>query len=105
MFDPKIQITQNPHKLSEAAADLFIQIAREAINRHREFSVALSGGSTPRSLYTLLASEKYRSAIDWSSVSFFFGDERNVPEDSDESNYRMADKTLLGPLKINAHQI
>ena len=105
MATREIQIKENAAALNEAAAELFIRIAQEAIDQHKWFSVALSGGSTPRSLYSLLASESYSSAIDWSRVSFFFGDERNVPPDSDESNYRMAHETLLGPLGINAKQV
>jgi len=105
MATREIQIKENAAALNEAAAELFIRIAQEAIDQHKWFSVALSGGSTPRSLYSLLASESYSSAIDWSRVSFFFGDERNVPPDSDESNYRMAHETLLGPLGINTKQV
>ena len=105
MTTREIQIKENAAALNEAAAELFIRIAQEAIDQHKWFSVALSGGSTPRSLYSLLASESYSSAIDWSRVSFFFGDERNVPPDSDESNYRMAHETLLGPLRINTKQV
>ncbi|MEO8574607.1 MAG: 6-phosphogluconolactonase [Pyrinomonadaceae bacterium] len=105
MFDPEIQIKRNSLELNEAAAELFIRLAHDSINAYRNFSVALSGGSTPRSLYALLASEKYRSSISWELVSFFFGDERAVPPDSDESNYRMAHETLLGPLRISEEQI
>ena len=92
-------------ELSRAAAGLVIQIAEEAIEKRDAFSVSLAGGSTPRSLYSLLASEEYRTAIDWSKVTFFFGDERNVPPDSPESNYRMVHETLFGPLKIDPHRI
>jgi 6-phosphogluconolactonase len=105
MADRHILIKENAPALNEAAADLFLQIAQQAIDEHRNFSVSLSGGSTPRSLYSLLASEKYRSAIDWTLVSFFVGDERNVPPESQESNYRMAHDALLGPLRIAAKQV
>jgi 6-phosphogluconolactonase len=105
MSKREIQVSRNPEELKEAAADLFIKIAIEAINDHETFSVALSGGSTPRGLYSLLASEKYRSAVDWTRGVFFFGDERNVPTDSDESNYRMANETLLGPLGIDPARV
>src|SRR4051812_10708807 len=77
-----ILIKKDLEELSSAAADLFSQIANDSISRKGFFSVALSGGSTPRSLYSLLASDRFRDTIDWSKVRIFFGDERNVPHDS-----------------------
>jgi 6-phosphogluconolactonase len=62
--------------------------------------VALSGGSTPRALHALLAAEPYARELPWSSVRFFWGDERCVPARSPRSNYRMARETLLQPLQI-----
>lgn len=67
--------------------------------------MALAGGSTPKSLYQLLASDKFKDQIDWRKVFFFFGDERNVPPDSKKSNYRMANENLLQPLQIRAENI
>src|SRR5215203_457093 len=95
-----ILIKKDLEDLSSAAADLFSVIANDSIARKGFFSVALSGGTTPRSLYSLLASDRYRDSIDWSKVRIFFGDERNVPHDSPESNYRMACETLIDPLGI-----
>ncbi len=91
--------------LSQAAAQYVVQIANEAIVTHGRFIIALSGGSTPRKLYTLLANEPYRSQINWSLVEVFWGDERNVPADSPDSNYRLAWDTLLNTISIPAHQI
>ncbi|MEP6705205.1 MAG: 6-phosphogluconolactonase [Acidobacteriota bacterium] len=105
MPDREIHIKRDADELSRAAADLFIEIALRPIDEHQNFSVALSGGSTPRSLYSLLSSGSYRSSLDWKQVTFFFGDERNVPADSEQSNYRMAYETLLGPLGIRDEQI
>ncbi|MEO6334304.1 MAG: 6-phosphogluconolactonase [Pyrinomonadaceae bacterium] len=105
MPDREVHVKRDADELNRAAADLFIEIARRSIDDHQNFSVALSGGSTPRSLYCLLSSDNYRSAIDWKQVTFFFGDERNVPPDSGQSNYRMAYETLLGPLGIRAEHI
>jgi len=102
---PKIQVAKTLDELSVAAADRITDIAKDAIEKRDTFSVSLAGGSTPKSLYSLLASEKYRTLLDWSKGTFFFGDERNVPPDSLESNYRMAHETLLGPLKIDPHRI
>lgn len=86
--------------LSLTAAELFIAIARNSIDDHGRFSVALSGGSTPKALYSRLAEPKFRNSVDWAKVVFFFGDERRVPPDSKESNFRMANETLLTPLAI-----
>lgn len=101
MFSPKILVRKNIDELSGQAAELFVEIANASIARGGIFSVALSGGSTPRVLYSLLASDRYRGRIPWDNVRFFFGDERNVPSDSPESNYAMAYQTLLGPLDID----
>lgn len=100
-----IEIAETPEKLNRRAAEHFLQIADDAINRNRFFTVALSGGSTPKALYRLLASEEYRNNIDWSRVYFFFGDERCVPPDSEESNYRMARESILDPLGIDKRNV
>lgn len=87
-------------------AKYFIQIANEAIEDHDRFSVALSGGHTPRKLYELLATDAYREKIrDWSKIYFFFGDERYVPHTDPASNYRMAKESLFDPLDIAASQV
>ena len=101
----QILIKQNPDELAKAAVDQFAQIANRAIVAHGVFSVALAGGSTPHHLYSLLASENHRLKLDWSRVEFFFSDERHVPPDSDQSNYRMAKETLLEPLSISEPRI
>ena len=101
----KILIKSDLDEISEAAAGLFVAIAIESVSTRGKFSVALAGGSTPRVLYTLLASDKYRGKINWSKVRFFFGDERNVPPDSADSNYRMANETLFAPLGIRANTV
>lgn len=105
MSSPEIIIDTDPEKLIPHAADLFVRIARDSIDRFDSFAVALAGGSTPRKLYSLLSSDRYRSAIDWSKAAFFFGDERNVPADSSESNFRMANESLLEPLAADPSQI
>ncbi len=100
MFSRDIKVAKDADALSALAANLFVDIARESIALNGSFTVVLAGGSTPRKLYSLLASENYRHQLDWKNFSFFFGDERHVPPDSDESNYRMAAETLLTPLNI-----
>ncbi|MCB1023782.1 MAG: 6-phosphogluconolactonase [Acidobacteria bacterium] len=87
-------------EVSRFAADKFINIGNAAIKKNGRFTVALAGGSTPKILYQLLATEEYRSQIDWHSVFFFFGDERDVSPMSDRSNFRMANESMLKGLKI-----
>ena len=86
--------------LAERVADHTLAAARAAIARRGRFDLALAGGSTPKAAYALLACAPRRDAIDWGRVRFFFGDERCVPPDDDESNYKMARLALLEPLGI-----
>jgi 6-phosphogluconolactonase len=67
--------------------------------------VSLAGGSTPKAMFALLAAEPMRSHVDWSTVRFFFGDERCVPPDHPDSNYGMARKNLFDPLGIPAENV
>jgi 6-phosphogluconolactonase len=101
----KIKTFENIEKLNIFAAEKFIEIANDSIAERGLFTVALSGGSTPKKLYALLATEPFRSQIDWKKVFFFFGDERDVPFDSDESNFKMANETLFKPLNISSDNI
>ena len=81
-------------------ADFFVAQASQAVAARGRFSVALSGGSSPRKLYELLASPAYRERVPWAETFFFFGDERNVPPTDAQSNYLMAKTALLAPLSI-----
>ena len=81
-------------------ADFFVAQAAAAIAARGRFSVALSGGSSPKKLYELLASEAYRNQVPWAEVYFFFGDERDVPATDPQSNFLMAKIALLDPLSI-----
>jgi 6-phosphogluconolactonase len=91
--------------LGEAAAHEFVRCAREAIADRGRFTVTLSGGSTPRRSYQLLAAEPLRAQVDWEHVEFFWGDERCVPPDHADSNYRMAREAMLGHLPIPAEHV
>ncbi len=94
--------------LTEAAAEHILELARAAIADQGRFSVALSGGSTPRHLYARLAEPDLASQIDWSCVHVFWGDERAVPPDHEDSNYRMARDALLDHVPLppeNVHRI
>jgi len=94
--------------LAEAAAGRFVAAAGEAIASHGQFIVALAGGSTPRDTYLRLGTETLVSTVMWSRVQILWGDERCVPPDHVDSNYRMARETLLDRLPIpapNVHRI
>jgi len=97
---PRIHRCKDADALAEAAAKRFAETARAAVARHGHFLVVLAGGSTPRGLYTRLTGEPYRDSLPWQQTYFAFGDERCVPPDHPDSNYRMADETLFGPLGI-----
>lgn len=81
-------------------ADFFVARANQAVAARGRFSVALSGGSSPKRLYELLASPAYRGQVPWAQTYFFFGDERPVPPTDAQSNYRLAKTALLAPLRI-----
>lgn len=100
-----IKVFQSLENLNLFAAEKFFEIGSAAIEKRNEFTVALAGGSTPKMLYRLLASENYRNKIDWSKVFFFFGDERNVSPDDAESNFRMAHENLFAPLEIHVNNV
>lgn len=100
-----IAIYPDTDTLSREAAQYIVRLASESIVMHGRFTIALSGGSTPKKLYSLLGSEPYRSQIDWALVEIFWSDERCVPPDSEDSNYRMADETLLSKIPIAANQV
>jgi 6-phosphogluconolactonase len=100
-----LNIFNTPDEVIDGLAQYFVKTANESIAARGKFSVALSGGSSPKKLYELLASTTYADSIDWTKVYFFFGDERNVPQDDPESNYLMAKKALFMPLYINSANI
>jgi 6-phosphogluconolactonase len=94
-------------EISRAAAVEFTRSSIESVERAGLFTVALSGGSTPGPLYALLANscEPYRRRVAWDRIHFFWGDERHVPPDSPESNYRMAEEWLLSRVPVPAGNI
>uniref|UniRef100_A0A7C3Z1I1 6-phosphogluconolactonase n=1 Tax=Desulfobacca acetoxidans TaxID=60893 RepID=A0A7C3Z1I1_9BACT len=94
--------------LGRGGADLFAEQAGRAIAARGRFTVALAGGETPRPVYERLAGAEYRKCIDWSRVQVFFGDERCVPPQDPQSNYRMARMALLDRVPLptgNIHRI
>jgi 6-phosphogluconolactonase len=100
-----IRVFPDRETLSRAAAEIFVGSAGEAITRQGRFAVALAGGSTPRRCYELLAASPSREQVSWGAVDFFWGDERCVPPDHSDSNYRMAREALLAKLTIDQNKI
>ena len=82
-------------------ANLIRNVAKRAVEERGIFSIVLSGGSTPATLYSMLVHEPYRSEIDWDAAYIFWGDERCVPPDHPESNFGQAQRLLLEPLAIS----
>lgn len=99
-----IQVFADQDQLAQAAANLFVSVFKANPARER-FTVAMSGGSTPRKFHALLAASPLVEQVDWSMVEFYWGDERFVPPNSPESNYRMARETLLQALRIRPEQV
>ena len=99
------QVYPTSRTLAIAAAEHFVSLAREAVAAREQFNVALAGGSTPRTTYTLLAEPPFAAQVDWSRVQIFWGDERCVPPAARDSNYRMAWETLLSQIPIPAQNI
>jgi 6-phosphogluconolactonase len=97
-------IAEDSTELARMAALLVMTSARKSLQTRERFDFVLSGGRTPRILYECLV-RLHRRSIDWKKVRFFWGDERNVPPDHPESNFRMAKESLLDPLKIAPEQI
>jgi 6-phosphogluconolactonase len=100
-----LHIYKTTDEVLHGLAAYFIEAANKAIAANGQFVVSLSGGSSPKSLYELLASDTYKGQVDWKKVYFFFGDERNVPDTDKDSNALMAKKALFDPLKISSAQI
>jgi 6-phosphogluconolactonase len=96
-----VEVYENPEGLAGAAADEFAARAVEVIEERGRFTVVLAGGSTPKATYDILARD-YAGRIDWSKVHVFFGDERSVPPDDDDSNYKMAREALLDHVPIGS---
>ncbi|GAB4501199.1 MAG: 6-phosphogluconolactonase [Anaerolineales bacterium] len=98
-----LEIFANSTALVERAAEIFAESAGQAIQQRGRFSVALSGGSTPRALYERLT----RAPLDWQAIHLFWGDERCVPPEHPDSNYRMTAESLLKYIPIppeNVHR-
>jgi 6-phosphogluconolactonase len=95
-----IRMAEDAAQTAREGADEFVRLARAVIHERGRFVVALAGGSTPRRMYQLLAEAPYRDRVEWPRVEFVWGDERSVPPDHEESNYRMAWEALLSRVPV-----
>ena len=97
-----IEIFSDPAELARHVAEW---ITSAAIAAKETFRVSLSGGSTPKTLYQLLASDEFRNRFPWQRVSWYFGDERFVPYDNPESNYRMVREAMFAKAPVPPENI
>ena len=100
-----LHIANNIEKLNITVADWLVQYAAEVLQKQDRFTIALSGGKTPKLLHELLASETYKNKFDWSKWHVFFGDERFVPFTDERNNAKMAFETLLNQVPIPLEQV
>lgn len=104
----ELRVYAEGEQLANAAAELFVKIAAESIGARGCFRVVLSGGSTPRRVFELLATEVFSKRVDWDRVDIFWGDERYVPAEDRDSNYRMTHEALLSHVPApaaNVHRV
>jgi 6-phosphogluconolactonase len=105
---PELIICRNAEELDRKAAARFVRLVQPAARDSDRLTVALSGGSTPKALYSLLVTAEYRGQVQWSHVHLFWGDERCVPPDHPESNCRMVQESFLSKINIpesNVHRM
>jgi 6-phosphogluconolactonase len=103
---PDVRILTNIDAIAKRSAEDFVQSATQAVSEKGSFSVALAGGSTPKALYSLLASDAaLRSQVPWDKMYVYFGDERSVGPDHADSNFRMATDTMLAKVPLKPEQV
>lgn len=101
----QLHIFDNANDLSNAAAKWIADTISETLKSKDRFTIALSGGSTPQKLHTILAASPYKEQVDWSRVHFFWGDERAVPFEDNRNNAKMAFDTLLDHVPVQKENI
>jgi 6-phosphogluconolactonase len=104
----QLVVCRDAASLGHKAAEHFVASAKDSIASRGRFSVALSGGSTPRTMFAILAEEPLRSQVPWESTFLFWSDERTVPPDHPDSNYKMAYDTLISRVPLpeaNIHRM
>ncbi len=99
------QIFEDAELLYKAAADFIVTVAKKAIQEKGKFCIALSGGTTPRKLYELLAQQPYSTSLDWKNIFIFWSDERCVPFSDRQNNSHMAYTALLNRMRVPAENI
>lgn len=101
----KITIFNTLDTLYKKAADTFVKLSEQSIQKKGQFVVAISGGSSPKAIFSLLATPEYADQIDWSKVYVFWVDERWVSLDDEKSNFKMTREILLDKVPVNRNQI
>jgi 6-phosphogluconolactonase len=96
----QVRVYRDPEELALKAARHFARLADQYVIGCGRFTVALSGGSTPRAMFSVLAAAPFLETVPWSSICFFWGDERCVPPDHSDSNYRMTSEALLSKIPV-----
>jgi 6-phosphogluconolactonase len=104
-MEAEVQVFEDADALAEGAARAIGDVACRAVRERGRFMIALAGGATPRLTYTRLARSPWIDTLPWDRTWIFFGDERGVPPDHPDSNYRMAEETLLGKVPVPAGQV
>src|SRR5437773_10445244 len=99
-MSPNIQIHADAEAVAQAAASFIAERIATVLQHKNRFTIALSGGSTPKRLHQLLAKPEFRDRIAWDKVHFFWGDERYVPLEDERNNARMAFDTLLNHIIV-----
>jgi 6-phosphogluconolactonase len=100
-----IQIFPDVAAIAQHAAAIFVKAAEQAVRDRGVFRVAMAGGSTPKALHALLVAEPFRSQLPFEKMQLFFGDERHVPPDHAESNFRMVNETFVSKTPIKPEQV
>lgn len=101
----QLHIFENIDELSKTVADWIVDHINKTLQEQDRFTLVLSGGSTPKKLHELLASEQYKNKIDWSKMHIFWGDERFVPFNDERNNAKMCFDTLLNHVPVLKEQI
>jgi 6-phosphogluconolactonase len=104
-LDRTIKILPDVAAIAQQAASIFTNAAQQAVRERGVFRVAMAGGSTPKALHALLVAEPFRSQLPWDKMQLFFGDERHVPPDHSDSNYRMVNETFISKTPTKPEQV
>jgi len=100
-----VAVSHDAQSANAVAADMIVGLARQTVSEGRNFTLALSGGSTPKKLFELLASPQWQSKVPWDKIDFFWGDERYVPISDPSSNFRMTQEAMLSKVAIPQERI